>query len=209
MLRDIVSITIIVAALCVGWRPPPALAGPFSLPLDGAAAYNYSGGCGPTGTHGARTVPRCSGDSDGSFYLRTFMRDFLTGPATFTVNRVRFTPVEEPDTSALSCWDIACTATALGSDPQSALTFSTPVQISTDLDADTSCDQLNEECFSDAATNSPVRNELTDAACSGTACNNAELICRVTYNVGTGCAPTAADADVDADFNSLDLTLTE
>lgn len=200
-------IRILVALLALLALPTASLAGPFTVPLDGAAAYNYSGGCTSTGTHGARTVPACSGDSDGSFYLRTFVRDFLTTAATFTVERVRFTPTEEPDATADACWDIACTATVVGSDPVSALTFSTPVQIVVDLDATGTCDDINEECFSGAASNSAIRNELTNAACATTACNNAELVCQVTYNVGgTGCT---ANADVNVNFNSLDLTITE
>lgn len=190
-------------ALLLAW---PAWAG-FDVELDAAAAYNYSGSCAATGSHAGRTVPRCSGTADGSFYLRYFTR-VLTGAATVTPQMLRFVTVTEPDGTAAACFNVACTATTPGSNPHGAISFNAGSDITVDLDAVSTCNDIDEQCQSGAGSNVAVRDLQAAGNCASTTCNNSELICRVTYlgTAGTGC--TGSDDD-DLDVSSLKLTVTE
>jgi hypothetical protein len=183
----------------------PSYAG-FTVELDAAAAYAYDGTtCTSTGTHAGRTVPRCSGTADGTFVLRTFTQVAGSAPQ-ITPQMVRFVTVGDPsDATAAACFTIACTATTEGSAP-GTMTYNSGSTIDYDMDAD-SCTAQNVECMTGAGTAANIRNLQTGTDCASTACNNAELICRVRYNgtAGTGCT-NGYTGGVDLSSIKLDVT---
>lgn len=178
----------------------PAWAG-FDTTLYGPAAFNLDGTvCGTDGTVAGRNgLPRCIGT--GGVGTMRFLTHAPAGSApTFTVNRIAFSNLTEPDATAASSWIVECTALAPGADGHGTITWGTDATVAVDLDATATCDQIDETCISGASSATAIRNELTDADCSGTACANAPVVCQVSY-VGNG-----ADVDDTADLISIDLT---
>jgi hypothetical protein len=181
----------------------PAWAG-FDTEIDLAGAYGYDGTiCTSTGSIGspARVVPRCTGlSTDGTFLFRHFTR-VLSGAAVFTVQIIRFGLTTEPDSQAAAGFIVECTALPPGSNGYNTTTFGTDATVSVDLDASANCADIGDVCHSGASSTVAIWNHKTGADCANTDCNNAELICRVTYD-GNG-----TDIDDTVEPSSIKLTI--
>jgi hypothetical protein len=177
-------------AVCVGvllLLASRARAG-FELPLDGAAARDYSGGCSATGTYANKTVPRCTGTADGEFKLYYTVHTAGAAP-TCTMLKTDITTVGDPsDTTSAACFTYFCTAVVKGSNPHTTITYNAGATLTYDMDAD-GCITPDKDCVSSTAGAVNIRNLNAGADCTGTLCQDAGLVIRVRYNgtAGTGC----------------------